>query len=604
MKTVLKATTLGLSLAVSSVALTSGFGGDMVAYAQQDIKQDMAAQLHQLFKDEEDHRQAKNAPIGDDVVLAEAQLLTDVSPAAYEKEMAAQKAFWQRLQTIDRSALSEADQLNYDLFQFLIHHRINNASYDGWRMPFLSDSGFFMSTASSVERMRFNNKRDYDIYIAKMAQLPAQFDQYIANMNQGIADGWTMPRIILDGVYGVLKNTRDAANAADASNPFMVPFFKEKPKFMSDADWQAVQSQKGDVLANVSGAYNHLDDFFKNTYMPSARTTIGARDLPGGADYYRDMVKFYTTLDITPEEVHQIGLNEVKRIRGEMDEIIKKVGFKGSFKEFVTFLRTDPQFYATSPRDLLKEASYIAKRIDAQMPRFFKTLPRKPYGVRAVPDNIAPNYTTGRYWGTRSETEPGYYMVNTYALDKRPLYALPSLSLHEGVPGHHHQNALVGEQPDVPSFRGQVRAHAFGEGWGLYTEKLGIEMGIYEDDYEQFGRLTYEMWRAGRLVVDTGMHFMGWTRDQAVNLFVENSALSLHNINTEVDRYISWPGQALAYKMGELTILRLRQKAEDALGEKFDIRSFHDAILVTGSLPMAILEQKIDRWIADQQAAE
>lgn len=601
MKSILKASaialTIGMATATSGVAMMGLFAAPVMAQADQAVTQ----QLHKLFSDEEAHRKERNAPVPQDADLRTYPLWEDITPAAYAAEQAVQHGFWDRIEEIDRSQLSVADQLNYDLFKFLVSNRVKQAAFKSYRRPFMADSGFFMSIPSSVERQSFKTLRDYQVYAAKMVHMPQQFQQYIANMNEGIADGWTMPREIMGGIYGTVQSTHALAAMDDAKNPFMAPFYRAKPQFMSDDEWQQVQTMKPVVLKSVSGAYATMDDYFKNTYIPAARTTLGASDLPGGKDYYRYQAQYYTTLDITPEEVHQIGLDEVKRIRGEMDEIIKRVGFEGSFKEFITFLRTDPQFYAKSPRDLLKEASYIAKRIDAKMPKFFKTLPRKPYGVRAVPDNIAANYTTGRYWGSRSETEPGYYMVNTYAVEKRPLYALPSLTLHEGVPGHHHQNALVAEQPDVPSFRRFVSAHAFGEGWGLYTEKLGIEMGIYEDDYQQFGRLTYEMWRAGRLVVDTGMHYMGWTRQQAVDLFLENSALNEHNINTEVDRYIAWPGQALAYKMGELTILRLRAKAEKELGADFDLRSFHDQILVTGSLPLGILEAKIDQWIASQK---
>jgi len=293
------------------------------------------------------------------------------------------------------------------------------------------------------------------------------------------------------------------------------------------------------------------------------------------------------------------------RIRAEMTDIIDQVEFDGTFAEFIEYLRSDPQFYVEEPTQLLKEASYIAKKIDGQMPAFFRSLPRLPYGVQAVPDDIAPNYTTGRYWeapigGDRG----GYYMVNTYALDKRPLYTLAALTAHEGVPGHHHQNALRQEMEAVPDFRRAFYPHAFGEGWGLYSEKLGIEMGIYETPYDHFGRLSYEMWRAVRLVVDTGIHFKGWTREQAQNYLADNSALSLHNVRTEIDRYIAWPGQALAYKMGELKILELRARAEKKLGEKFDIRDFHDAVLLTGGVPLDMLEQEIDRFIEEVRHAE
>jgi len=305
-------------------------------------------------------------------------------------------------------------------------------------------------------------------------------------------------------------------------------------------------------------------------------------------------------LPLTSEEIHQTGLNEVKRIRAEMQTIIEELNFQGTFAEFVEFLRTDPQFYATTPEQLLKEASFIAKKMDAQLPSLFKTLPRTPYGVIAVPENIAPKYTTGRYAGPSRDDQAGFYWVNTYRLDRRPLYVLEALTLHEAVPGHHLQGSIAREMTDVPEFRTETYISAFGEGWGLYSEYLGIEAGFYKDAYSNFGRLTYEMWRACRLVVDTGMHTKGWSRDQAMAYLAENTALSLHNVKTEIDRYISWPGQALSYKIGELTIKKLRSEAEQALGANFDIREFHDRILENGSMPLSMLEKIIRQYIADE----
>ena len=307
---------------------------------------------------------------------------------------------------------------------------------------------------------------------------------------------------------------------------------------------------------------------------------------------------------MTPKEIHELGLKEVARIRSEMEEVIKEVGFKGTFAEFIHFLRTDPQFYATTPEQLLKEAAYIAKKMDAQLPRLFHTLPRKPYGVVAVPANIAPKYTTGRYSGSSRDDQAGYYWVNTYALDKRPLYALEALTLHEAVPGHHLQISLNTELENLPSYRRDAYLSAFGEGWGLYSEYLGIEAGFYQDPYSRFGRLTYEMWRAARLVVDTGMHMYGWSRERAMNFMGDNTALSLHNVKTETDRYISWPAQALSYKIGELTIKRLRKEAEQALGQKFDVREFHHQVLRHGSVPLSVLEQQIRLYIKNELAKQ
>ena len=328
-------------------------------------------------------------------------------------------------------------------------------------------------------------------------------------------------------------------------------------------------------------------------------------ETPNGMEFYNNRIAYYTTLDLTAEEVHQMGLDEVQRIRTEMQKIIAELEFKGSFAEFLAFLRTDEQFYANSPKELLMFARDVAKRLDEQLPRYFKTLPRKPYGVAPVPDAIAPKYTGGRYIGTApNSTEPGYYWVNTYDLPSRPLYTIPALTAHEAVPGHHLQGALNAELPEhIPQFRRNLYLSAYGEGWGLYTESLAEEMGIYTTPYERFGQLTYSMWRACRLVVDTGMHAFGWSREEAVKYMAENTALSLHEVNTEIDRYISWPGQALAYKVGELKIRELRQKAEEALGDSFDIRAFHEVILANGTLTLPMLEAEINDFIASYSSS-
>jgi uncharacterized protein (DUF885 family) len=353
------------------------------------------------------------------------------------------------------------------------------------------------------------------------------------------------------------------------------------------------------VMEGAVVGYREFLDFFRNEYLPHARTTLGASELPNGRAYYKQQIREFTTLDLTPEEIHKIGLSEVARISAEMNAVIKETGFQGDFPAFLVFLRTDPRFYAKTPEELLSRASRIAKRIDGKLPSLFKTLPRLPYTVEPVPADIAPKYTSGRYVGpAQGSTQPGIYWVNTYMLESRPLYNLEALTLHEAVPGHHLQISLSRELGDLPNFRRFSYISAFGEGWGLYCEWLGVEAGIYQDPYANFGRLTYEMWRACRLVVDTGMHALGWSRERAMDYMAANTALSLHEVRTETDRYISWPGQALAYKMGELKIRELRRQAESELGPRFDERAFHDAILANGPVPLPVLEEQIRDFIA------
>jgi uncharacterized protein (DUF885 family) len=382
---------------------------------------------------------------------------------------------------------------------------------------------------------------------------------------------------------------------------FWKPFLK-KPFGINDDDWKKITDEgKIAVQQYAIEGFKKIKKFFDEEYLPKTRTTIGVSNFPDGLAYYQDRVKHYTTNNLSYEDIYQLGLSEVARIKKEMLDVLKEVNFKGTLKEFITYLRTDPKFYVTSPEQLLKEASYIAKKIDGLLPQYFGKLPRQPYGVEPVPADLAPTYTGGRYSGAPIHSKrAGEYWVNTYDLKSRPLYVLESLTLHEAVPGHHLQIALTQELDSLPAFRRNLYVNAFGEGWGLYCEYLGTEMGLYKDPYSHFGRLTYDMWRACRLVIDVGLHAKGWTREQAVDYLSENTALSLHEVNTEINRYISWPGQALAYKIGELTIRRLRKKTEDALKDKFDIREFHDLILSEGTVTMNILEQMVDRYIANK----
>lgn len=523
--------------------------------------------------------------------------LTDLSPAALAAHHNAQQGILAQLKALDRSQFSQEDKINAQILEDQLQNEVDLYRFKDYYLPITAESGFHAYIAS-IAQGRFNSVDDYQHYLAKLAALPQYFAQQIHWLKQGVIEGITPPNVTLNGFE-------------DSISAFIVPVeesgyfkpFTQYPNHFTEAQKAQFTKQGRELVAQaVLPAYQGFYDFMTQEYIPNARTDIAAYSLPDGKAFYENRVRYYTTLDMTSAEVHKLGLAEVKRIRQEMQQVIDSVGFKGSFADFLHFLRTDPQFYTTSAEQLLKEAAFIAKKADAILPKYFGKLPRKPYGIAPVPAEIAPKYTTGRYSGSNRNDEAGYYWVNTYALDKRPLYELEALTLHEAVPGHHLQISLNNELTHLPDFRRYSYISAFGEGWGLYSEYLGLEAGFYQDPYSNFGRLTYEMWRAARLVVDTGMHAQGWSRQQAIDYMASNTALSLHNVTTEIDRYISWPGQALSYKIGELTIKRLRAKAETALGDKFNIRRFHDAVLASGSVPMSILEQQIDDFIKTQQA--
>jgi len=524
--------------------------------------------------------------------------LPDPSPEAEARDLGYLRGFSQRHAALS-GVITDTDQLNYDLLGFVITNQLRTAPFDAARLPVRNDSGFFTLPASMGRNTVFRSADDYAAYAERLTKVPAFFKAHRANLDRGIETEYTASADILPGIIAIIRRM---AETEVEDHPAFAPFKSYPDTFSGREQKRLTALGRAAVKSSVIPAYADLLDYFEETYAPAARTTAGIGTSPQMREYYKALVKQFTTLDMTPDEVHKIGQREVRRIRREMDKVIEEAEFEGSFAEFVEFLRTDPQFYAQSEEELLMRASWLAKQVDGKMPDYFGKLPRLPYGVLKVPDDIAPNYTTGRYWGGDLEKgRAGNYMVNTYALDQRPLYNLPALTLHEGVPGHHHQISLGQELEDVPPFRQSLYPTAFGEGWGLYSEKLGEEMGMYKTPYEKFGRLTYEMWRACRLVVDTGMHWKGWTREQAEACFLENSALSRSNIRTEVDRYISWPGQALGYKIGELKIIELREKAERELDEDFDIRAFHDAVLSEGGLPLAVLEQRMEDWIEAQQ---
>jgi uncharacterized protein (DUF885 family) len=521
--------------------------------------------------------------------------LGTMTPADLERRHAQTKAALAELLSIDRAKLPANEVVNYDIFRRQLENSIESYDLGDYEMPFNADSGFHTGFSRLAEEVPLRTAKDYENYISRLKQWPRLVAEEIALMRMGIARGFTVPRATLDGYEKTMS-----AHVVDApeKSVFWKPFEKF-PSTVPEVDRERLRNEgRAAVMEGGVAGYRELLDFFLKEYLPHARTTLAASALPDGPKYYALKIREFTTLDLTPEQIHDIGLREVERIHGEMDAVMKQVGFQGDFAAFLQFLRTDPRFYAKTPDELLQRAAWICKRMDGKLPSLFKTLPRLPYTVQPVPPDIAPKYTSGRYVGAAyGSTQPGIYWVNTYMLESRPLYNLEALTLHESVPGHHLQIALSRELRDVPNFRRFSYISAFGEGWGLYCEWLGLEAGFYTDPYSNFGRLTYEMWRACRLVVDTGIHAKGWTRQQAIDYMATRTALPLHEVETEVDRYISWPGQALAYKLGELKIKELRARAEKALGTRFDVREFHDVVLGSGAVPLDVLEGNVDRWL-------
>lgn len=526
-------------------------------------------------------------------------LLPQVSPVDRARRLRSEEALLARLEQLDRESLTSDNQINYDLLQWVLERSIDGMRLNTSRIPFNTFSGFFTGALRSSFGVPMNTEEDYRDYIARIEEFPRYFEENIENMRQGIRDGFVLPKIVIDGVLPTVQaqvyDNPDQSSLAD-------PILNISDRLPADLQSQLVEDTRTAIRSFAIPAFRQLVTFLEDEYYPAAPESIAASDLENGDEYYAHQIRVYTTrTDLTADDIHNIGLEEVARIRAEMDVVIAESGFDGSFEEFTEFLRTDPQFYPTTGEELLKEAAFIAKEIDYKMPEFFGRLARTPYGVVPVPDEIAPNYTTASYnSGPIGGTRGGAYWVNTYALDQRPLYEMPALTAHESVPGHHHQTAIARELENIPDFRKQLYFSAFGEGWGLYTEKLGIEMGIYKTPYHHFGRLSYEMWRACRLVIDTGIHSQGWSRQQALDYLSSNTSLSTANVRAEVDRYISWPAQALSYKLGELKILELRERAESALGNRFDIREFHDVLLGQGALPLDILDRVVSSYIEER----
>jgi uncharacterized protein (DUF885 family) len=523
--------------------------------------------------------------------------LPAVAPEDFGRRAAFGRGVLERLSAVDRAALSAPERVSYDMFRRNVQDDLAQLRFRTWRMPLNAEGSFHSGFARMPSWTPLGDTRDYENYIARLRAFPAYARRQMENMREGIRTGFVQPRVILQGFEGTIT-----PHIVDdpARSVFWKPF-ESFPNGVPEPERERLRSAgRAAIETDVIPLYRELLDFMTREYLPKARASIGASELPEGRELYAHLVRQFTTLDLTPDQVHEIGLKEVARIRGEMDAVLARLEWKKSFADFFEFLRTDPRFHPKSAEELIKEGSFIAKKMDGKLPALFKTLPRKPYGVEPVPADLAPKYTGGRYNGSPAgSTRAGMYWLNTYALESRTLYTLEALTLHEAVPGHHLQISLQQELQGLPAFRRFEYVNAFGEGWGLYSEWLGLEAGFYKDPYSNFGRLTYEMWRACRLVVDTGMHWKGWTRDQALDYMARNAALSLHEVTTEIDRYIGWPGQALAYKMGELKIRELRQRAEQALGPRFDVREFHDAVLRNGSVPMPVLEEQIDAYIAD-----
>ena len=590
--------TVALLLALSLPAAIAAHAGPPVAATANEVD----ARFEAIYGKEWTWRQAQNGLGDEDSVAEEGNLnprLPDVSAAAQQARLDVWSDVLRQLDALDTAQLSEANRINLAIYRAQVQDLADDVRLRGYQMPFNSDSSFW-SNLNFMARRPMHTAAAYRAYIARLHDVPRYFDQQVANMRDGLARGFSVPRPVLEGREGSIAAVADLE---DPTASALYAPFKDLPARIPAAEQQALrEAARAAIAESVIPAFARLRVFFRDEYVPRARTTLAASAMPDGKAWYRQQIRRYTTLDLTPQQIHRIGLDEVARIQGEMDAIIDQLGFEGGseatrFQDFLRFLRTDPQFYVAEPQQLLDRAAWIAKRVDGQVGRYIGTLPRGRFTIVPVPDDIAPFWTAGR-------GGLGTYWVNTYDLPSRPLYNLPALTLHESSPGHALQAALSQEQQALPAFRRDSYISAYGEGWALYTEKLGKEMGIYETPYEDFGRLTYEMWRASRLVIDTGIHHYGWSRDRALAYLRDRTALSEHEITTEVDRYISWPGQALSYKLGEIAIVRLRARAEAELGERFDIRAFHDAILAEGSVPLPVLEARIGAFIAAARAGE
>ena len=516
----------------------------------------------------------------------------------YQAESDFAKKLKEELVKISEEGLSESEKISKELLLFVLQDKIDSNRYKTYLNTITNESAFHLNL-SRMGNAKLKNKDDVKTYFKRLKNLKIRVDYNLDILRTAISEGMTQPR----EVFNNYEETYDKHIVSNiTTSDFYKPFIDLPESFSKELKDSIITAAKISVQTNAVNQYKKIKSFFEDEYFPNTRKELGVSSIKNGSEFYQNRINFFTTsTQYTADDIHEIGLKEVVRIKAEMLTIIDDLGFKGSFSEFINFLRTDQQFYPKSANELLMFARDIAKRIDAELPRFFKTLPRKPYGVVPVPTAIAPNYTAGRYSRSNSSTTSGSYWVNTYNLHSRTLYTMPALTAHEAVPGHHLQISLNSELPEtIPSFRRDLYLSAYGEGWGLYSEFLVDEMNIYTTPYEKFGKLTYEMWRACRLVVDTGVHSKGWTRQQMIDYMSKNTALSIHEVNTETDRYISWPGQAISYKIGEIKIRELRKKSEKKLGDKFNIRDFHEVILGEGTVTLSIMEKRVNRYIENK----
>jgi len=524
---------------------------------------------------------------------------TDISAEAIERRHQHDRSTLEALRAIPRTALSPAAQLDYDLFEREYTQRLASSPFKPYLYS-INHQGGIQTLHEVTELLQFRTTKDYEDWLVRLERVGTVIDQHIALLEQAAREGRTQPRVIMQRIplQLAMQNV-----AKPEQSPFFEPFTRFPEEFDAATRARLSAAGRSAIERVVLPAYARFTKTFNEIYLPSTRASVGISETPQGRDFYRERIAYHTTLgSLTADEIHEIGLAEVRRIRAEMMAIKDKVGFKGSMQEFLTFLRTDPQFYYKSSQELFEGYLAVSKKIDPNLVRLFGKLPRTPYGLRPIPMTSAPNTTTAYYQGPATDgTRPGFYYVNLYRPEVRPKYEMEVLSIHEAVPGHHLQIALAIEQSEMPDFRRNASYTAFVEGWALYSESLGEELGLYQDPYSKFGQLTYDMWRAVRLVVDTGIHAKGWTREQAIAFFIDNAAKTEADIINEIDRYISWPGQALAYKIGQLRIQNLRREAESALGSRFNVRAFHDTVLETGAVPLDLMERHVRRWIAKEK---